>query len=576
MKIFTSFFCRLSLLVLTLGFSFNVAFAQAPVTYQGKLENNGEPVTATKNMTFSVAGTSFTQTQSVNIEDGLYAVVLNFTNEQALAVANASSPQLTVTINGENVTFNEPITSSLIAAVSNIAKNAQQLNGQNADFYLDNTDAQTLTLTGSNLTISGVTGAGSSVTIPATNYTAGNGISISNNQITNTGDLNPSNELQTLALSGSNLTISGVTGAGSSVTIPATNYTAGTGLALNGTTFSVNQTTTNGWYIEENQANAITSAMITDGTITASDIATGVIPATANFVDVSSNQTIGGSKTFSSAINTSVGYNLNGSQLIKSVNNSLYFGLQNGTAQTNNWANTFIGNGCGTSNNGNYNTFIGSYVASNATGSQNTGIGAQTMNEITSGSENTVIGYEAGRQITTGSGNVLIGKDAGYYLGAGNENIFIGNYSMGSGTGSVALGASTSSGGNYNICIGYSSGGGGSNNIFIGKEAGNDNAGNGNIILGPYDCYNFGSDKLFIDNTNYINNPTPLIYGEFNNNLVRINGNLDVTGNVTKNGKAIDFDAMMQDYSNLQLKYDDLLKKYEELEKKVNQIIENQ
>ncbi|MFM9983605.1 MAG: hypothetical protein ACKVOK_00130 [Flavobacteriales bacterium] len=55
-----------------------------------------------------------------------------------------------------------------------------------------NTDAQTLTLVGSNLSISG----GNSVTLPAgTAYTAGTGISIAGSTITNTGDTDATNDL---------------------------------------------------------------------------------------------------------------------------------------------------------------------------------------------------------------------------------------------------------------------------------------------------------------------------------------------------------------------------------------------
>ena len=96
---------------------------------------------------------------------------------------------------------------------------------------LDN-DAQTLGIAGNILTISN----GNSITLPvAINYTAGTGINILGNIISNTGDISNSNELQTLSISGSQLTISG----GNTVAIPiGTNYSAGTGIDITGNTIS--------------------------------------------------------------------------------------------------------------------------------------------------------------------------------------------------------------------------------------------------------------------------------------------------------------------------------------------------
>ena len=96
---------------------------------------------------------------------------------------------------------------------------------------LDN-DAQTISLVGSSLTISN----GNTVTFPSQiNYSAGAGINILGNVITNTGDLSNTNELQTLSVSGNQLTISN----GNSVTVNAgNNYSAGTGISVTGTVIS--------------------------------------------------------------------------------------------------------------------------------------------------------------------------------------------------------------------------------------------------------------------------------------------------------------------------------------------------
>ncbi len=96
---------------------------------------------------------------------------------------------------------------------------------------LDN-DIQTISIAGSTLSISN----GNSVTIPsAINYSAGVGINIAGNVISNTGDLSNTNELQTLSVSGNQLTISN----GNTVAInTGTNYTAGTGIDVTGTVIS--------------------------------------------------------------------------------------------------------------------------------------------------------------------------------------------------------------------------------------------------------------------------------------------------------------------------------------------------
>ncbi|MCF8245793.1 MAG: hypothetical protein K9J37_14450 [Saprospiraceae bacterium] len=99
-------------------------------------------------------------------------------------------------------------------------------------------EIQSLSISGSQLALSN---GGGSVTLPAgTTYTAGQGIAINSNAITNTGDNdnNPTNEIQSLSISGNQLALSN---GGGSVTLPTgTTYTAGSGIAINGNTISAN------------------------------------------------------------------------------------------------------------------------------------------------------------------------------------------------------------------------------------------------------------------------------------------------------------------------------------------------
>ena len=65
-------------------------------------------------------------------------------------------------------------------------------------------------------------------------------------------------------------------------------------------------------------------------------------------------------------------------------------------------------------------------------------------------------------------------------------------------------------------------------NIAIGHQAGFSTTGNENIFIGHTAGYNeTGSDKLYIDNSN---TTTPLIYGDFNDDQITINGDFTVTG----------------------------------------------
>ena len=127
-------------------------------------------------------------------------------------------------------------------------------------------------------------------------YVAGSGISISNNQIINTGDLSITNELQTLSFNSANnqLTIS----SGNSVTLPigsgGTTYTAGAGIQINGSQIvNAGDTNPSDDVLTSSQAggdlsgtfsnlqirqNAVTSNEIADRSIQGTDIAAGVIP----------------------------------------------------------------------------------------------------------------------------------------------------------------------------------------------------------------------------------------------------------------------------------------------------------
>ncbi|MGC9343268.1 MAG: hypothetical protein ACP5E3_11245 [Bacteroidales bacterium] len=183
-------------------------------------------------------------------------------------------------------------------------------------------------------------------------------------------------------------------------------------------------------------------------------------------------------------------------------------------AQSDTYWGTYAGNG----QNYNNNTTIGYYAGDIVTGANNSILGANSGRSLTSGADNVFIGSSAGRYNTTGRQNVFIGFTSGYFNTTGYYNTFIGNRSgfyNSSGIGNTTLGwysGFTNSTGEYNVFLGYQAGRNstGSRNVFIGLNAG---------------YYETGSHKLYIDNTT---TSTPLIYGEFDNDLVAIGGRLGI------------------------------------------------
>jgi hypothetical protein len=114
------------------------------------------------------------------------------------------------------------------------------------------------------------------------------------------------------------------------------------------------------------------------------------------------------------------------------------------------------------------------------------------------GTKNTFVGESAGAANTSGLSNTFIGRLAGYSNMTGTENTFIGRDT-----------------GADNIT--------GNLNTYIGAGAGNNGSGSYNVFLGHEAGFNeFGSSRLYIDNSS---TSSPLIWGDFSNDRVVINGN---------------------------------------------------
>jgi hypothetical protein len=178
-------------------------------------------------------------------------------------------------------------------------------------------------------------------------------------------------------------------------------------------------------------------------------------------------------------------------------------------------------------NRGRYNTAVGDQALySNTDGGENVALGVQALYYNTLGIGNTASGYRTLYSNTTGIYNSAFGDRALYFNTTGNNNTATGRlalYTNISGNNNTAMGynaLSSNTIGHRNVAIGRGAGANnlfGSDNIYIGFEAGNTASLSEN-------------DKLYINNEKSI---TPLIYGEFDNNTLTINGSTTVNGATT-------------------------------------------
>ena len=181
------------------------------------------------------------------------------------------------------------------------------------------------------------------------------------------------------------------------------------------------------------------------------------------------------------------------------------------------------------------NTAIG-YQAlfSNISGSGNTATGVQSLYSFNGGlaAYNTANGYQALYSNILGRRNTAIGYKALYYHGREDDNTaagymagYLDGYSGTSGTGNTYIGAYAGKnvdGGSNNTIIGFQAGEGYdspaptfSGNVFIGAYAGRFNR--------------YESNRLIIDNQW---EGEPLIYGEFDNRKLKVNGRFQATDTI--------------------------------------------
>lgn len=190
---------------------------------------------------------------------------------------------------------------------------------------------------------------------------------------------------------------------------------------------------------------------------------------------------------------------------------------------------------------GNYNMFIGSGAGYYQRGSNNVAIGSSALHGTgdSTATGNISIGTSAGHGIGTGAAyNINIGTNSGYFNSSGDYNIAIGyragqgasgqNYSFNVFIG-VDAGKVVNTAGSC-VMIGYLSGAAvttGGDHILIGESAGKSlTTETGCVMIGHAAGENAtASNVLYIANSNTV---TPLIYGEFDNAYLLINGRLAV------------------------------------------------
>ncbi len=285
--------------------------------------------------------------------------------------------------------------------------------------------------------------------------------------------------------------------------------------------------------------NVKTSGTLTAGTVTypnahnstagqvlttnAAGTATWITPAGGG-VDLTTNQTIGGVKTFSSDMlvnGITVGRGLG------SVAGNTSVGELSLKTNTTGYYNSAFGfNALMRNTTGAINTAIGGQsLYNNTTGSANTGIGVKALNDNTtgggntavgylslytniSGNDNTVVGASALNQNTIGKLNAALGVNALYRNISGDNNIAIGSNAMTEGTtnlNNTAVGteALKNQNASRNTALGYQAGFSivsGDNNTVIGAST-NVTGGSANATAIGYQAVANASNTIQLGNT---------------------------------------------------------------------------
>ncbi len=219
---------------------------------------------------------------------------------------------------------------------------------------------------------------------------------------------------------------------------------------------------------------------------------------------------------------------------IYSTAGGMHYGIYSNVVGASHYAGYFIGNLAVGTSSANIYTFPASRGANGqimqTDGSGNLSwvtptTGAQEINDLSDGKSD--------------GSSVYLGDNAGNAdTGGGNNNVGVGVDALlqdVDGDGCVAVGNSALrfvTDGYQNTAVGSGAGRNtnhGDQNVYLGNQSGYNNvSGDGNVFLGFMAGYNeTGSNKLYVDNSN-ANESNALIYGEFDNNILRTNGEFQI------------------------------------------------
>jgi endosialidase-like protein len=400
-----------------------------------------------------------------------------------------------------------------------VSSNTLNLSGSSATVslasYLDNTDGQDISLSGNTLSLSG-----SSATVSLASYldnTDGQDISLSGNTLSLSGSSATvslasyldNTDGQDISLSGNTLSLSG-----SSATVSLASYldnTDGQDLGLSGNTLSLS-----GSSATVNLAGYLDNTDEQDLSVSGNTLSLSGSSATvslANYLDNTDAQdlSLSGNTLSLSGSSTTADFSSLTLQTMVDNDNDTKIQVEESSDDdiirfdiggTEKWTMTgsrienqntgrsvFIGYEAGKNDDLIYrtNVYVG-YKAgvANTSGEYNTAVGGHSLLNST-GSRNTTLGNSSGSSLTTGNDNTFLGSLSGFYQTGGSSNTLIG-YNAGRGSSAHSK----------------------TGNVFIGNEAG----------------YSETSDnKLYIENSS---SSSPLIWGDFANDLVNINGKMGI------------------------------------------------
>ena len=204
------------------------------------------------------------------------------------------------------------------------------------------------------------------------------------------------------------------------------------------------------------------------------------------------------------------------------------FGFQSGQYATNTDYSVFSGSAAGRfANEASYSVFSGESAGEYATNASHSQFVGQNAGRFGYGaSSSRFVGQNSGRYATNSQYSTFLGNSAGEFAGETTYAEFIGHQA-----------GQYSTNGDFSVFLGYSAGqwaGDSTRAVLVGREAGRYATNSDySLYLGAFAGTSVDrANTLIIDSTSSTRGTNGLIYGEFDNNLVRINGTLESTNNI--------------------------------------------